>query len=37
VDELNAEGKLRGCTWSFTTAAELPEAIFSSGFEGSGD
>lgn len=33
VDELNAEGRLRGCTWSFRTSPEPLETIFSSGFE----
>jgi hypothetical protein len=33
VDEINAEGSVRGCTWSFTTLGELPELILSDGFE----
>ena len=33
VDEVNAEGAVRGCTWSFTTQGEPPENIHSSGFE----
>jgi len=33
VDAVNAEGSIRGCTWSFTTLAGLPEMIFGSGFE----
>ena len=36
VDEVNAEGTKRGCTWSFTTQGQLTETIFSSGFEGDG-
>lgn len=34
VDEVNAEGSVRGCTWSFSTASDTPGSIFSSGFEG---
>jgi hypothetical protein len=37
VDEVNAEGPLRGCTWSFTTQGEPPEIIHSSGFESGGN
>jgi hypothetical protein len=33
VDEVNADGAVRGCTWSFTTQGEPPEIILSSGFE----
>ena len=33
VDEVNAEGTVRGCTWSFTTAGEAPEVMLSDGFE----
>jgi hypothetical protein len=33
IDEVNADGSVRGCTWSFSTPAELPETIHSSGFE----
>ena len=33
VDEVNAEGTVRGCTWSFTTAGEAPELLLSDGFE----
>ena len=36
VDEVNAEGTKRGCTWSFTTQKPLAEIIFSHGFEGDG-
>lgn len=36
VDEVNAEGSTRGCTWSFTTVGEPPEVILISGFEGDG-
>jgi hypothetical protein len=36
VDEVNAEGSKRGCTWSFTTQGQLAEIIFSDGFEGDG-
>ena len=35
VDEVNAEGTVRGCTWSFTTAAEAVELLLSDGFEDS--
>jgi hypothetical protein len=36
VDEVNAEGTKRGCTWSFTTLEQLAKTIFSDGFEGDG-
>ena len=36
VDEVNAEGSVRGCTWSFTTLAAPPEIIYSDGFEDEG-
>jgi hypothetical protein len=36
VDEVNAEGSIRGCTWSFDTLAELPEMIHEDGFEDHG-
>jgi hypothetical protein len=36
VDEVNAEGIKRGCTWSFTTQGQLSGIIFSDGFEGDG-
>ena len=36
VDEVNAEGTKRGCTWSFTTQGQLAETIFSNDFEGDG-
>jgi hypothetical protein len=35
VDEVNLEGTVRGCTWSFTTATEPAELLLSDGFEGS--
>jgi hypothetical protein len=35
VDEVNDEGSIPGCTWSFTTQGEPPEVIQSSGFESS--
>ena len=34
VDEVNAEGSVRGCTWSFTTELEPAEEFFFEGFEG---
>ena len=34
VDEVNAEGSVRGCTWSFRTASDTPGFIFNNGFEG---
>jgi len=36
VDEVNAEGTIRGCTWGFTTRGELSEVIFHDDFEGNG-
>ena len=36
VDEVNAEGSVRGCTWSFTTLAEPSEIIYGDGFEDEG-
>lgn len=33
IDEVNGPAKMPGCTWSFTTQAELPAQIFSDGFE----
>ena len=36
VDEVNAEGIKRGCTWSFTTQEILAETIFTDGFESDG-
>jgi hypothetical protein len=33
VDEVNAQGTIRGCTWSFITLGELPEVIFHDDFE----
>lgn len=33
VDEVNAEGTLRGCTWSFTTQGDKSEVIFFDDFE----
>jgi len=37
IDEVNAEGRMPGCTWSFTTQGEPPEIIMQDGFEGGGD
>jgi len=37
VDEVNAEGSMPGCTWSFTTQGEPPEIIHVSGFESDGN
>jgi hypothetical protein len=37
VDEVNADGNMPGCTWSFTTQGEPPEIIHSSGFESGGN
>jgi len=37
IDEVNAEGGVRGCTWSFSTAPDSAEFIFSNGFEGGTD
>ncbi len=36
VDEVNAEGTIRGCTWGFTTRGELSEVIFHDDFESNG-
>jgi hypothetical protein len=36
IDEVNAEGSVRGCTWSFTTLAAPSETLFSDGFEDEG-
>ena len=36
VDEVNAEGTKRGCTWSFTTQGQPDEIIFRDGLEGDG-
>jgi hypothetical protein len=36
IDEVNDNGRLPGCTWSFTTGAEPPEVILQDGFEGDG-
>ena len=36
VDEVNAEGSVRGCTWSFTTLAAPSEIIYNDGFEDEG-
>ncbi|MBT8053089.1 MAG: S8 family serine peptidase [Xanthomonadales bacterium] len=33
VDEVNAEGSVRGCTWSFKTSAEMQEVLLKDGFE----
>jgi hypothetical protein len=37
VDEVNAEGSMPGCTWSFTTQGAAPEVIHSDGFESDGN
>jgi hypothetical protein len=34
IDEVNANGRLPGCTWSFTTQGEPAEVILQDGFEG---
>jgi len=36
IDEVNAEGTVRGCTWSFTTVPGPSGILFSDGFEGGG-
>ena len=36
IDEVNAEGSVRGCTWSFTTLPGPSAILFSDGFEGGG-
>jgi hypothetical protein len=36
IDEVNAEGTKRGCTWSFVTRDQPAEIILSDGFEGFG-
>jgi hypothetical protein len=36
LDEVNAEGTIRGCTWGFTTRGELSEIIFHNDFESNG-
>ena len=33
IDEVNEEGSMPGCTWSFTTQGEPQEVIMSDGFE----
>jgi hypothetical protein len=33
VDQVNSDGTLPGCTWSFTTAPEPAELIFADDFE----
>jgi hypothetical protein len=37
IDEVNAEGRVPGCTWSFTTEGEPPEIITQDGFESGGN